>query len=256
LHDHNLGLLGKNNFVATFQACRGQYIAWLDGDDYWTDKTKLQKQVTFLDSHSGCAACFHGVVEVREGSSAPPRVVVAEAGRLYTLKDLLGPPLVPACTVMFRNGLVNCLPDWFYTIYISDWPLHVLNAQYGRFGYIDDVMAVYRIHPHSVWSAGTARRRFEDTVKMREHLNSHLGFKYDRLFRRTIAGNYLQLAAICADDGDLAAARRYFHKCLLNWRLCYPFGFADIPILASRLYFPSLYRRVKALASGGKRKIA
>jgi glycosyltransferase involved in cell wall biosynthesis len=56
----NLGM--QENFKATLAACSGQYVAILEGDDYWTSPLKLKRQVEFLDAHSDCAMCFHSVV--------------------------------------------------------------------------------------------------------------------------------------------------------------------------------------------------
>ena len=61
------------NFARTLEACQGQYIALLDGDDYWTSPDKLRKQVEFLDRRPECAICFHDVLVVYEdGSRNPP----------------------------------------------------------------------------------------------------------------------------------------------------------------------------------------
>ncbi|MDQ3815609.1 MAG: glycosyltransferase family 2 protein, partial [Armatimonadota bacterium] len=59
LPEKNLGGSGKTNFLQTLAAAQGQYVALLEGDDYWTSPHKLQKQVDFLDSHPECAICFH-----------------------------------------------------------------------------------------------------------------------------------------------------------------------------------------------------
>ena len=68
LQERNLG--ARANALATLNACRGQYIALCEGDDYWTDPTKLQKQVDFLESHPECSLCFHRVLVVYEDGSA------------------------------------------------------------------------------------------------------------------------------------------------------------------------------------------
>ena len=72
MHEQNLGLGGTNNFVATSRACRGQYIAILEDDDYWTDPLKLQKQVDFLEGNPGFALSSHNVMIVFEDRHKSP----------------------------------------------------------------------------------------------------------------------------------------------------------------------------------------
>src|SRR6185503_11024678 len=62
-------LFGKMNFLQALQSCRGEYVAILDGDDYFTSPHKLQKQVDFLDARNDCVICFHNVKAVYEDGS-------------------------------------------------------------------------------------------------------------------------------------------------------------------------------------------
>src|SRR5206468_8720384 len=55
----NVGVM--KNFVRTIEACRGDYIAFLEADDYWTSEDKLRLQTAFLDEHPDCALCHHRV---------------------------------------------------------------------------------------------------------------------------------------------------------------------------------------------------
>jgi len=64
--DRRIRLAGKINYLTALRACRGEYIAILDGDDYFTSPHKLQRQVDFLDTHRECVICFHNVLAVYE----------------------------------------------------------------------------------------------------------------------------------------------------------------------------------------------
>src|SRR5213593_3247277 len=58
----NLGNDGNSILVQGLQAAHGEYVALLDGDDYWTSASKLQKQVKFLEDHHQCSICFHNAM--------------------------------------------------------------------------------------------------------------------------------------------------------------------------------------------------
>lgn len=75
----NLGL--QQNFIQTYAQCRGQYIAICEGDDFWTDKRKLQIQADFLDTHPDYSTCFHRVIKLlRRPRNQEPQQWRAEAG--------------------------------------------------------------------------------------------------------------------------------------------------------------------------------
>ena len=155
LREKNLGM--HENAKQTLDACRGEYIAFLEGDDYWTDPLKLQKQVDYLESHSEYSMCFHNVHVIQEGNEHEPTLWHTQPMKaVYTFEDLLPGNFIHTPSVMYRTGLVTELPAWYYEMPMGDWPLYLLLTQHGGAGYLSDVMAVYRKHAGGVWSTQKA----------------------------------------------------------------------------------------------------
>lgn len=180
------------NVARGLGACRGEYIAGIEGDDYWTDAGKLQQQVDFLDSHPECAISFHKVLKCFEDGSHPPVEVPQFTGEFATIEDLLRGEfgnLIPSCSAMWRRGLFDRLPPWVEEVGFSDWPIHILNATKGHAAFIDRCMGVYRIHSGGIWSTQSWRDVMERWVKAYEYMNTELGGRYnsicvDGIFRR------------------------------------------------------------------------
>lgn len=150
----NIGFVG--NWINTINECNGNYIALCEGDDYWTDPRKLQKQVDFLETNSDFSICFHRVYEKNENSYPQSLVLsnlnLSEKEESYSIKDLACGSFFHTPSVVFRNKLINSFPDWFYEIGVSDYPLYMLLAMHGKIKYFPQPMAVYRIHKGGVWS--------------------------------------------------------------------------------------------------------
>ena len=190
LHSKNLGPAhspGKNNFVSVLKSCRGKYIALLEGDDYWTDPHKLQKQVNFLDRESDFAVCFHNAKIIYENNAQEPQnYCPATHKKEFSLEDLLGENFIPTCSVVYRNGLIEKFPEWFYKTVMADWPLHILNAQMGRIGYIENTMGVYRIHSGGIWSGENEMQKFRHTLALYKVFQTHLSIQYQPIIRKQI----------------------------------------------------------------------
>lgn len=178
---------GRWNFMNNLKQSQGEYIALLDGDDYWTSPHKLQKQVDFLDSHSECSVCFHPVrIIYAEGDRRPQIAYPRKKNKIYTLKDLLKGNFMHTCSVMFRRGLFSDFPDWFYKVAVGDWPLHILNAQHGDIGYIDEVMGAYRVHSGGIYTSREGIEQVRGMIEAYPFINGHLNFSYNRLIKRMI----------------------------------------------------------------------
>ena len=213
----NDGKSGRLNFVRNLKACRGEYVALLDGDDFWTSPFKLQKQVHFLDNHSECSICFHPVVKVFEIGNEEKQVFhPLNKKRLYTIEDLLVSNFIATCSVMFRNGLLGGFPDWYFSIPMGDWPLHILNSQYGKIGYLDEVMGVYRIHRGGRWIPAGIIQNYLDDIRGYRFFYNYLGQKYRKLIKWETSRRYYGLAKAYEQQQQKRAAVICFLRCFLE----------------------------------------
>jgi glycosyltransferase involved in cell wall biosynthesis len=145
--EQNLGM--HRNFVDTLAHCRGEYVALLEGDDYWTDPYKLQKQAEFLDEHPEYVLVGCNALIIREDEGFRT-LHVRDPNRLMSFdfgtRDMILGVFCHTSTVMFRNGLLKGLPEAYYREISADRMLFVLLSQYGKCRYMNDVAGVHRIH--------------------------------------------------------------------------------------------------------------
>jgi hypothetical protein len=156
------------------QACQGEYIAWHEGDDYWTSPHKLQRQVDFLDNHPECSGCFHAVQVFYGDDSQKPYISPnPDNARELFLEDLLEHTIIYTCAFMHRNTIFNALPDWYYTSPIGDLEFYIVVAQQGSIGYIDEIMAAYRVHLGGMWSGLDNVEKLQNKLETFKSVNTY-----------------------------------------------------------------------------------
>lgn len=142
-----------------FEKIKGKYHATCDGDDYWIDENKLQKQVDFLETHPDYSICFHPVKVVYDGfdfekaDEIYPTQEIIESGTTFEL--LLKTNFMCTnsiiCRSIFRNTKYeDCVPK---DALPGDWFVSLLHAKEGKIKMLPEIMAVYRRHPQGIWSA-------------------------------------------------------------------------------------------------------
>jgi glycosyltransferase involved in cell wall biosynthesis len=182
MRNENLGAV--DNFLQTLGACRGEYIAFLEGDDYWVSSDKLQKQVDFLDQHPDFSMCMHDTdVQMPDGNLLPGLAVSKKALRegALVLEDVIAAKPCHASSTVLRRSAVPELPNWLHSLKMCDWPLFALAAAEGAVGYVDGLTSVYRVHSAGVWSRLDLREQLRELSRMYHRLNSHFSFQYDEV---------------------------------------------------------------------------
>ncbi len=148
-HSQNIGM--QLNYIDAYHKCQGKYIATCEGDDYWTDPLKLQKQVDFLEANTEYVMCFHQVDILKTDGAVVDDFITVVPENYETIETLarLG-NYIHTPSVVFRNVL-NGFPIEFELSPIGDYFLYMLLAEQGKLKYLEQKMAVYR-EGVGVWS--------------------------------------------------------------------------------------------------------
>lgn len=194
----NLGM--QANAHRTLLACRGEYIAFCEGDDYWTDPNKLDKQVHFLETNQRYSICFHDVIVGQDGGEAlfsgkrgcykPPQTT--------NLRRLLGGNYLSTASVVMRNVFQGGLPRWVRPLAMADWIIAIFGALHGEIFYIDSIMAVYRIHDAGVWSNSSSKSKINGVLVAACAVRDNLGLSFRQKWALNcyILRQYISLGAM------------------------------------------------------------
>jgi glycosyltransferase involved in cell wall biosynthesis len=179
----NLG--PSENFIRTYKACRGEWIAILEGDDYWTSTNKLQKQVEFLERHPDCVICFHNIVPVNfSGAHQLTDRLKPVQKEISSLPDIVERNFITNCSVMYRQGFIDQSAGWLEKFTFGDWFVHIVNAQHGNIGYIDEVMAAYRKHSAGAYSGLSFIKELQRWIIEYDLINKFLDYRFDAIVTR------------------------------------------------------------------------
>lgn len=148
------------SLVYNFSRVRGKYVALCEGDDYWTDPYKLQKQVDFLEAHPDYVMCSHQFNRYWQADGRLEEIADPHfKGADYDLLNLIGGRwLTQTLTVMYRRSALN-LQDYEKYGMSMDMILFYALLKHGKGYCLPDVMAVYRYHKGGVWSEVSLNQR-------------------------------------------------------------------------------------------------
>jgi glycosyltransferase involved in cell wall biosynthesis len=208
--EKNLGIM--RNLMATMSACSGQYIAFMEGDDYWTDPHKLQRQVDIMQQQPKCMLCIHDAEVFWEDNSAPAYLFSSKYNCLLpaheaqiTQADLvLHGWGIPSASMLFRSASILPLPRWFEGVFSGDYTLQLLSTRTGYIYWLPQVMSRYRLHAGGVMQTSNntllqnAKRVFEMS-NIKNIIPANLHYKADEYLEYL----YFERSEKMASQGNL-----------------------------------------------------
>jgi len=209
-----------------FPIARGKYIAACEGDDYWTDPFKLQKQVDFLEANPDYSISFHAAehLDVNSGRKIIHRYKCKNGFRFFTAKDAIRKSggFMTTNSMVFRTEFITHLPEWVINAPAGDFALSLLLASKGHIGYFDEIMSVYRrnvpgsMTSHFYCNLSNLSKLIKNTNKMLFGFNKYTKRKHMVLISISIIKNYIGYYKhfICS-SGNFVMAKilQYTKKC-------------------------------------------
>lgn len=254
---------GRRNLHAILEACRGEYIALCEGDDYWTSPAKLRLQVEAMDAHPEWSMCFHpAAIELEDGTQGG-EIKIRVRRDVYTLEHYLAREIdIATAATLYRRSMMPQWPDWMWKVGFADVPMRVMLAANGPIGFVPGTMSVYRVHRGGIWSRGhhgadpeALEWQAETVVEAYTAFREYLGGRYDRPIAWRIAEASYDLAWCALLKGDAAAMRRALWRAVLE-RPAIPAG--QRSFLAKAAFFacvPGALRLRRWLRGTGKRAV-
>lgn len=223
---------------------KGKYVAYCEGDDYWIDPNKLQKQVDFLEAHPNYEICAHEVRILSNDnkqnkehlfSQFEKNIFIPVTRHHYNFDDMLTGNIYHISSMMYRNFPIT-LPQWINKVSACDMVLFRLLGERGELYIMNDVMSVYRTRIDSLTNSNkeyqsTVRYYTALSIPVLRLLNLYWNRKYQEKIYPIIARYYVRIEFIY-----LSKSARNYSKALqiaiiaykYSWRSCLKYQFIEL----------------------------
>lgn len=228
---------------------QGEYLAWCEGDDCWTDSDKLQKQVAFLDTHPEYSCCYHRVLCNNLRDNSIRYIPNIERSRDFDVDEIIkGGALFQLSAIMIRSEFYKTMPEWFTVKGAGDFPLYIYAAMCGKCHVLSDVMSMYNHGTEGSWTERVGYNKEKNlehekrVLAMFYRINEHYDYRYNDSITYAIDRAQFNIHILCGNMKEARKAKyREFYVRYKNHQRVY----------FVRKYFPILVK-IKQLLKRGR----
>ena len=217
--DKNVGM--QENYIRTMKACKGKYIAICDGDDYWSDKYKLQIQIDEMKKYPECELSFHIVSELYGKELKNSIGNHGETNKIFTTSEIIlgDGNFCPSSSLIFTKNSFSYFPESFYkNAPFSDYFTQISGSLKAGALYIAKNMSIYRKAHEQSWSTKTyinlenQKESFDKTIKSFKELNELLKGNFAKALDQIMSKKYYFLSLSFLLNKDFKEFAKYIKK--------------------------------------------
>lgn len=161
---------------------KGQFIAMCEGDDFWTDNTKLEYQIDRMKAYPQCQLSFHCCQWLDNKERQGQVTNYGREEKVFTLSEVIigGGGFITTPSVVYHRAFIDSLPDWFCDVPVGDYYSQVLASVKGGALYLPKNFACYRLFTTGSWTLNEAAHTLRNksiTELTDNHVNSLMKLK-------------------------------------------------------------------------------
>jgi len=192
INSKNLGVV--NNLARANELAIGSdYITFCEGDDYWCSDLRIQKHIDFLGQHLDCVMSFNCLefCDSKGGNREIFQTHLALDKTEFIGSELASNNFIGNFSACFYRGkLMEIIPYDIYKIYTVDWFFNLYCSQFGKIGYLDERLSVYRQHSGGEWSSRTSLEKTRELLKLIGEYDEFLDYQFNEAFQKYITQLY------------------------------------------------------------------
>ena len=184
-----------------------KYVAYCDGDDYWCDDSKLQKQLDFMKSHPDYSLCYHSAYQMKNDGEISSKWFFSEDKDIDMSELVNDKPGIRIATssIFLKKEIFVDFPEWRKQFPVEDVPMYMMAAMYGKIHCMHDIMCVYRQFASGSWTSqnkNNLERKLKHLIGIKEAtiiFNEWSNHKYEDLVASQIKGCNFRIALLTND---------------------------------------------------------